>query len=236
LLKAVADIVYKRNLTNMTIELPARKREKFGKANRSLRKAGNIPAELYGRGIANLHLMVKRKDFDKVFQEVGETGIVELVVDGERRPVLIHSLQRDYLSREVVHVDFHQIRMDEKITAHVPLEIVGESPAVKSQGGILNRTISELEVRALPSDLPSKFTVDISGLTELNQSVYVRDLKIPPGVEILISPETVLLTVTPPTEEEVAPAAPTAPAEVKVETEEKKAEREKERTAGEEKE
>ncbi len=197
-----------------------------------MRKAGNIPAELYGRGVANLHLAVSEKDFNKIFKEAGETGIVELAVDGEKRPALIHDVRRDYLSGQVIHVDFHQIRMDEKITAHVPIEVVGESPAVKSQGGVLNRTVSELEVEALPADLPSKFTVDISGLTELNQSVYIRDLDVPKGVEILVSPETVILTVTPPVEEEVAPAAPAEVAEVKVETEEKKAEREK--AAGEE--
>lgn len=211
----------------MTIQLQAQKREKFGKANRSLRNAGIIPAELYGRGIANLHLTVGEKDFNKVFTKTGEAGIVELVIEGERRPVLIHDVQRDYLSGRVIHVDFHQVRMDEKIITHVPVEIVGESPAVKSQGGILNRTISELEVEALPSDLPSKFTVDISRLSELNQSVYVRDLDVPKGVKILVSPETVILTVTPPAKEEVAPAASEEVSEVKVETEEKKAEREK---------
>lgn len=215
----------------MAIQLQVRKREKFGKANRSLRQAGDIPAELYGRGLENVHLAVSRKDFSRVFEKSGETGVVELAVDGERHLALIHEVQRDYLSGEIIHVDFHQIRMDEKITAHVPVEVVGESPAIKSQGGVLNRTVSEVEVEALPQDLPSKFTVDISDLQELNQSVYVRDLKVPKGVKILVSPETVILTITPPAEEEVAPVAPADVAEVKVETEEKKAEREKESAA-----
>lgn len=217
----------------MTIQLKAKKRENFGKANRSLRKAGYIPAELYGRGITNLHLSVNQKDFDKVFREAGETGIVEIEVDGEKYPVLIHDISRDYLSGQIIHVDFHQVRMDEKITAHVPVEIVGESPAVKSQGGVLNRTIYELEVKALPGNLPSKFTVDISGITELNQSIYVRDLTVPKGVEVLVSPETVILTITPPAEEEVISQTPVDVTEVKVETEEKKAEREKEKSVGE---
>jgi large subunit ribosomal protein L25 len=218
----------------MTMELKAEKREKFGKAARSLRATGLIPAELYGRGVENLHLSVSAKDFDRVFKQAGETGIVEIAVGGDKRSVLIHEVQRDYLSGEVIHVDFHEVRMDEKIRAHVPVEVVGESPAVKGLGGVLNRTVSELEVEALPGDLPSKFSVDISGLAELNQSVYVRDISVPKGVLILAPPDTAVVTVTPPRAEEVAPAAPAEVAEVKVETEEKKAEREKEKSAGEE--
>lgn len=212
----------------MTIQLQAQKREKLGKASRSLREAGSLPAELYGHGVENLHLSVGQKDFNQVFKEAGETGIVELAIDGEKRPALIHDVERDYLSGEVIHVDFRQIRMDEKITAHVPVEFTGESPAEKGQGGVLNRTISELEVEALPGDLPSKFSVNISNLLELNQSVYVRDIPVPKGVHILVSPETVVLTVTPPKEEEVQPAEPVDVSQVKVEGEEKKAERKEE--------
>lgn len=217
----------------MTIELKAERRLKFGKANRSLRAAGLIPAELYGRGIQNLHLVVKEKDFNKIFKEAGETGVIQIEVDGEKHPVLIHEVDRDYLSGAIVHVDFHQIQMNEKIRVHVPVEVVGDSPAVKGLGGVLNRTLSGIEVEAFPADLPQKFTVDISGLTELNQSIYVRDIALPQGVQVLVSPDTVVLTITTPVKEDVAPAAPVEVGEIKVETEEKKAEREKKKGAGE---
>lgn len=221
-------------ISAMRAELRAQKREKLGKANRSSRRQGIIPAELYGHGLENIHLAVTLQDLKKAFSAVGETGIVDLVFDGERRPVLIHDLQRDYLSGEVIHVDFYQVRMDEKIKVRVPLEVVGESPAIKGGGGILNRTISELEVEALPGNLPSKFTIDISALTEVEQSFYVRDLKVPPGVTVIAPPETAILTITAPVKEE-APPAPVEVAEVKVETEEKKTERQK-KDAAEEKE
>lgn len=125
--------------------------------------------------------------------------------------------------------------MDEKITAHIPLEFTGESPAVKEFAGILNKTISEIEVEALPGDLPRHFEVDISILKELNQSFYVSDLKVPKGVEILIEPKTVIATITPQAEEEKVEEVPVDVTAVKVESEEKAAERAKEKEAEEKK-
>lgn len=215
------------------MDLTVRNRERFGKAAKALRKQGLIPAELYGHGISNLHLTVDAKEFRKIFREAGENTVITLCIDGEKRPALIHDVERDYLGGEVIHVDFYQVRMDEKLKAHVPIEFIGEAPAVKVLGGILNRTISEIEVEALPADLPHRLTIDLSPLMEMNQSVYVRDIPIPAGVKILVDPETVVATVAPPIEEEVAAAPPTAEisevSEVKVETEEKKMEREKEK-------
>ena len=112
--------------------------------------------------------------------------------------------------------------MDELIKAHIPLEFTGESPAVKGQGGILNKTLSEIEVEALPGDLPRQFEVNLGNLIELNQSIYVKDLEIPKNVKVLVEPETVLVTVTPPAEEEIV-ETPVDVSAVKVEAEEKAA-------------
>ncbi len=216
------------------MDLAVETREKFGKAVRVLERQGLIPAELYGHGIVNVHLSVKRRDFEKAFKDAGESTVIHLLMGSEKRPALVHDIQKDYLTDEIIHVDFYQVRMDELIKTHVPLEFIGESPAVKGQGGILNKTLSEIEVEALPGDLPRHFEVDLGRLRELNESIYVKDLEIPDKVKILVEPETVLVTVTPPLEEEVI-AAPVDVTAVKVEAEEKVAERAKEKTTEEKK-
>ena len=111
----------------------------------------------------------------------------------------------------------------------MPVEFSGEAPAVKAHGGVLNKAMDEIEVEALPADLPHSFVVDVSGLAEIDQSIYVRDISVPAGVKVLFDPETVVVTVMPPVkEEEVAPPVVDV-ADVVVETEEKKAEREAEK-------
>ena len=213
------------------MELKTEARTIFGKKNKALRAEGRIPAELYGHGVPNAHLVIDMKEFANIFREAGENTVVTLLVDGEKRPTLIHDVIRDYLTGAVEHVDFYQVRMDEVIRAHVPVLFVGESPAVKASGGVLNKTISEIEVEALPADLPHRFTVDLGALAELERSIYVRDLAIPKGVKVHLAPETVIVTVGAPRKEEeiIAPVVAVDVSEVKVETEEKKAERDKEK-------
>lgn len=214
------------------MELVARTRDRFGRGVKALRTEGLIPAELYGRGVPNLHLAVEARAFESVFREAGENTVVTVVVGGDKRPVLIHDVQRNFLNDSVDHIDFYQVRMDEKTTAHVPIEFTGEPPAVKIHGGILTKAMTEIEVEALPADLPHRLTVDLGGLAELNQSVYVKDIPVPAKVTVLVDPETVVVTVTEKmVEEEIAaPAEPVDVSAVKVETEEKKAEREKVKT------
>jgi len=204
-------------------------REKFGKATNGLRKTGLIPAELYGHGIKNEHIAVNAKEFAKVFKAAGESSIVHLVIGSEKKPTLVHDVSRDYFSGEVSHVDFYQVRMDEKIKAHVHIEFLGDAPAVKEQGGFLNKTISEIEVEALPGDLPHVLTLNLETLTELNQSLHVKDIPVPKGVRIMIEPEAVVVTVTPPLKEEEKVEAPVDVSAIKVEGEEKKAERDAEK-------
>ncbi|MEK7193754.1 MAG: 50S ribosomal protein L25 [Patescibacteria group bacterium] len=210
------------------MELIAQKREIFGKKVKSLRQQGLIPAELYGHGFENFHLTVPTKEFSKTFKEAGESTIIKLKVGGEESNdkkefnVLIHDTQRDALTDEITHIDFYQVRMDEKITAAVPLEFVGEALAVKEKGGILVKALKEVEVEALPADLPHNISVDLSSLTDIGFSIYVKDLSVGPKVKIKVEPETVVATVTEPTKEEVV-EKPISVGEVKVEGEDKKA-------------
>lgn len=208
-------------------------RNEKGRRVKDLRRQGLIPAELYGKGIENMHLAVKSKDFKNVFKEAGESSIINIVISDKNKkeeiPVLIHDIQKDYLTDDIIHIDFYRVRMDEKIKTHIPLEFIGESPAVKNYGGILNKSMLEIEIEALPKDLPHNISVDISQIKELDQSIYVKDLSIPKNVKILVDPETVIATVSLPKEE--APSEPIDISAVKVETEEKKLERSKEKEA-----
>ena len=208
-------------------------RNEKGRRVKDLRRQGLIPAELYGKGIENMHLAVKSKDFKNVFKEAGESSIINIVISDKNKkeeiPVLIHDIQKDYLTDDIIHIDFYRVRMDEKIRTHIPLEFIGESPAVKNYGGILNKSMLEIEIETLPKDLPHNISVDISQIKELDQSIYVKDLSIPKNVKILVDPETVIATVSLPKEE--VPSEPIDISAVKVETEEKKLERSKEKEA-----
>jgi large subunit ribosomal protein L25 len=216
------------------MELQAEPRTVRGKTTKKLRQKNLIPAEFYGRGFKNQTLSVTKTDFDKVLKEAGESTIITLVVGGEKHPSLIHDIQYHPISGEVIHADFYGVRMDEKTTAHVPIEFTGEAPAVKAHGGVLNKAVSEIEVEALPADLPHSIEVDLGGLTEIDQSIYIRDIVVPPRVEFLLDPETVVVTVTPPVEEEepVVAEEEVDVSAVKVESEEKKAERDAEKQTG----
>ena len=218
------------------MDLQAKTREKFGKAVRALRREGSVPAELYGRGLTNLHLAVPIKDFKKVYKEAGANTVVSLVVGNDKHPALIHDVVRNYLTDDVDHVDFYQVRMDEKIKAKIPLEFLGEAPAVKEKAAILNKAMVEIEVEALPADLPHRISVDLSTLDDFNKSVYVKDLRVPKGVKILVDEGTVVITATPPMKEEekVVVETPVDVTAVKVESEEKKVERAAEKAVKEE--
>jgi large subunit ribosomal protein L25 len=213
------------------MELTATERSVLGKASRAVRKEGKIPAEFYGHGMENKTLTVSKADFHKVFKDAGESTVITLLVDGKKQPALIYDVQHHPASGEVVHVDFYGVRMDQLLTASVQIEFVGEAPAVKEKGGVVNRAYSEIEVEALPADLPHSLTVDLSGLTELNQSITVKDIVVPKNVKLLLDEDAVIVTVTEPApEEEIAPPVIDV-ADVKVETEEKVAQRAKEEEA-----
>jgi len=212
------------------MELTVQKREKLGRGVKKLRREGLVPAELYGKGLENLHLSVPLKEFRKVFKEAGENTVVQVLLDGQKHPVLIQDVSYNPVTDEMESVDLYQVRMDEKLKVGVPLEFVGVAPAVKEKNGLLVKALQEVEVEALPTDLPHHLTVDISKLADIGQSIYVKDLAVPEGVKVLVSLDTVVVTATAKvTEEEelkMRQAAAVGAEGVKVETEEKKAERE----------
>lgn len=202
--------------------LTAHKRDVFGKRTQNLRGEGFIPGELYGHGIQNVHVAVPADAFHKVFREAGEHLIVTMDINGDKHPVLIHDVQVDPITDEVLSVDFYEVKMDEKVTAHVPLEFVGESPAVESLGGVLVKVMDEIEVEALPADLPHGIEVDISALTEFDKSIHVGDLPRTEKFEFTADPDAVVVNVSAPREEEEVEEEIT-PEDVIVEGEKKRA-------------
>ncbi len=210
------------------MELIVQKRELLGKRIKSLLQQGLIPAELYGHGIENTHLSVSRKDFIRIFKEAGESTIIKLKVsteEGSEFNVLVHDFQKNPLTDEINHIDFYSVKVDEKIRVKVPLEFIGEAPAVKEKGGILVKAIHDIEVEALPADLPHNFKIDLSALSDIGSNIYIKDIDIPKGVKIFINIDTVAATITELVEEKVV-ETPASVEDIKVETEEKKEKRE----------
>lgn len=161
-------------------------RTAFGNKVKQLRRDGLIPANIYGHNVESTAVSVDGRSFMSTFKLVGETGLVDLKVSSEStaRPVLVHSMLKDPVTGALLHVDFYQVNLKEKLTAAVPLHFTGESPLVKTKAGILLEMLQEVEVESLPTDIPSSIEVDTSSIEEIDEGIFVRDLPLPAGVEI----------------------------------------------------
>jgi len=185
------------------VKLEARKRLERGKKTKKGRAAGMIPCVVYGKGVASESLWIKDLDFKRLIKKAGESTLINLGIEGkESRNVIIYETQKDPVSGAYAHIDFFQVKMDEKIKTEVELVFVGESAAVKETGGVLVKNLDKVEVECLPADLPSSIEVEISSIKTFDDYIYVKDLKIEKGVEIKLEPETVVALVSPPRSDE----------------------------------
>lgn len=181
-------------------------RTETGKALEALRAEGRVPAVLYGHGVEPRSLSINHLDFARALKTAGESSLIELAVD-EQKPVnvLIHDVATHPLSGRFMHVDFYQVNMKEEIETDIALEFIGESPAVKALSGVLVRSLEEVKVKCLPSDLPHSLPVDLGKLATFEDVIKVKDIALPKGVEMLDDLETVVATVAAPrTEAEMA--------------------------------
>lgn len=204
-------------------------REKLGtSATNAVRKKGCIPVEIYGHGFENIHAATLARDFAKVHKAAGETTIITVALPNEKIQALIYDVAHDPRTGAVIHADVYRVRMDEKITAKVPIEFIGNSPAVKA-GGVLVKAVHEIEIEALPGDIPHTFIADLSRIKEIGESLRVKDALgggTAPRENIIKVPlDMVIATVIAPRVQEEAPVASPTMEDVKVETEEKKATR-----------
>ena len=200
------------------IFLTAQPRTVIGKQVNAMRRAGTIPAVLYGKHLDQpLALQVEEKTLKSVVAQAGHNRLIKLTVDtGAARLVLTREVQRNPISGRIVHVDLQEVSMTEKITTPVPLVLVGISPAVTRGEGLLIHGIDTVQIRVLPGDLIPQIEVDVSGLESLNQSLFVKNLKVNDKIEILTSADEMVAKVVPVKEEVIAVEAPVAATEVEV--------------------
>lgn len=209
-------------------QLNAQPRQEKGKKVKQLREKGMIPAVLYGQEMESRPIAVPSMDFERAYREAGESSLVILELEEKPYNVLIHDIARDPIKDTPIHADFYAVRMDKTIRVSVPLAFVNESPAVKNEGGVLIKAVQELEVEALPANLPHELMIDLSLLTALESHLAVKDIAIPPNVKILADPGEVIAVVEAPRSEEELKALEQVPVfeatvEVKTEQEIKRA-------------
>ncbi len=181
-----------------TYELTAQPRTIVGKEVKKLRRQGIIPAVLYGPGIEGIHsISLASKEIERAYTQLGKSAILRLKVEGgATRSVLIHQVQHDYHHRNLTHVDFFAPNMSVELTVSVQVVMTGEAPAVKLEDGILVQSATEIQVTALPDNVPAVIAVDITGLTEIHAQITAGDLELPAGVTLATSPDEVVVTVS----------------------------------------
>jgi len=188
------------------LKLKVSPRKTIGKKVKNLRKEEIIPAVLYGSKIKPENLQIKSKDFAEIYKKAGESTLIDLSKkDSEKQiPVLIHDLQNDPVTDKIIHIDFLRVDMKKPIKTAVSLEFIGKSKAVAEQEGTLIKNITEIEIQALPLDLPHQIQVDISSLETFEDQIKISDLNIPKKVEILEDLDKIIATVAAPrTQEEM---------------------------------
>ena len=180
-----------------TFELTAKPRTITGKASRKVRRRGLIPGVVYGHRVESQSVQVPRKEFEHIYLRAGSTNLVDLTVgDGKTsHKVFIHDVQRNAVNHELLHVDFLVVNLREEMTVNVPILLVGESPAVEKNEGLLLQQTEHVLIKALPANIPSSIEVDISGLDEVGKGIHVSDLKLPENVTLMTPPDELVVRI-----------------------------------------
>jgi len=188
--------------TKETLALKVNERTVTGKKTADLRSQGILPAVVYGPELKPVNIQVSKKDFAHVYAEAGDSGLIELILGDKKINVLVHDVAyTGAASQDPIHVDFYQVNLNKTVTAEVPLVFIGESSAVKD-GGVLTKSMEDIEVEALPKDLPHEITVDISVLKTFDSTLYVKDLEIPANVKVTVNGDNPVVTVSAPISDE----------------------------------
>ncbi len=200
-------------------ELAVSLREVTGKATKQLRKAGVIPANIFGHGEPSQSVQVERTAFDELRRGHGATGVIALRVAGAKKveTALIRHVQREPRDGKILHIDFFRVNMRDRITAKIALHLTGVAPGVKLEGGILLHLVDTLEVECTASDIVEAIEVDISGMEHLDDMLHAKDVPLPPNYTLITDAEEAVVKITPPRTEKVeevaeAPAAAETPA------------------------
>lgn len=194
------------------IELKVKTREIVGKKVKELREKGFVPAVMYGPETEAKNLLVERSAFEKVYQEAGNTSILNLNLDDgkENYDVLIHDLAFDPVTDIITHIDFYCFKSGHKLHTTIPFIFLGEARPVREQGAILVKQMEELDVRCLPKDLVNEITVDVSKIETIDDVIKVKDIELPEGIEAVSGPDEIIIGLSMVSEEEVSTQAPEA--------------------------
>jgi large subunit ribosomal protein L25 len=180
------------------IELNVAKREILGKKVRHLRRRGITPVHLFGHGIESLALQCDTGELERMLAQAGQTGLISLKLDHEKKPrtVVVREFDRDWRKGQLVHVDFYQVKMGEKIKVEVPVISIGEAPALKSKANMLEHELDTLTLECLPDRIPASVEVDISSLTEPGQAIRVKDIALSEGITVLNDPDLPVVKIS----------------------------------------
>ncbi len=167
------------------LTLSAKIRKELGKKVKVLREKGILPGVLYGPKMKTAtSIEINLKEFEKIYKDAGESSLISLEVDNKKFLVLIHEMDRDPLTNKLLHIDFYQPSLEKEVAVTLPLVFEGEALAVKDSGGTLVKNISEIEVKALPQNLPHEIKVNIENLKTFADNIKILDLKLPEGVKV----------------------------------------------------
>ena len=186
------------------IELRAEPRTLTGKRARYLRRQGLVPGNIYGHGKPSTAVQVEAKALQSVLARAGINSLVTLLIDGATRSAMLREIKRSPRTGLPLHVDLQEVALDEPIRARLPIVLTGESPAVRA-GYVLVRPLDHVNVEGLPARLPHALHIDVSGLTNHDAALRVRDLEVPDGVRVLEDPDEMIVTLAVGAVEEVAP-------------------------------
>jgi large subunit ribosomal protein L25 len=184
------------------VVVKADRRTVVGKQVNALRRAGILPAILYGRHIDPMPISLDLRESSRILDRLSPSTLILIQMDGEQHYALVRDKQRNPILGTLRHVDFQAVSLTETVRTNVSIQLTGESPAVDELVGILVQNIEVLDIEALPRDLPERITVDISSLKEVGDTIYVRDLDLPAGVEVHSDPEEAVVLITQPAAEE----------------------------------
>ena len=180
------------------LTLKAEKREVLGKKTRFLRRQGITPTHLFGHGIESLALQCNTAELKRIVSQGGTTRLIDIDIEAEKHPrsAFIREIQRDGVSGRLLHVDFYQINKAEKITADIPIILVGEAPALIAKDNMIEQLLNGIRVACLPDKLPPQIEIDLSPLAETGQSIHVKDITLGKDISITTDPEQIIVKIS----------------------------------------
>jgi large subunit ribosomal protein L25 len=180
------------------VVLQAQERTLTGKQVKTLRVAGRLPAVIYGKTFKPVAISLDYREAQKILPTISSSQLVVVDVEGTRHTALVREKQRDPVSSKLLHIDFLEVSMTEKLHATVGIQFEGDAPAIKNYDGVVVIRSEEIEVEALPRDLPERIIVDLSSLAEIGDTIFVRDLVLPAKVRILSDVDEIVVHIAAP--------------------------------------